>query len=125
MTGKPDPEVAQMEGAAALPRRNGELVFDALWEGRVFGMAVAMHERGYYPWREFRDLLVEEIAAADAAGDSSGYYQCFLAALERLALSRGLVSREELEARTAEYAAGARDELGEHEHEHDHGMDGG
>ena len=49
MTSKPDPEVTQMEGVEALPRKNGELTFDALWEGRVFGMAVALNDQGVYP----------------------------------------------------------------------------
>ena len=40
-----DRVVAVMEGAAALPRKNGELVFEEPWQGRVFGMAVALHEQ--------------------------------------------------------------------------------
>ncbi len=62
-----------MEGVEALPRKNGELVFDALWEGRVFGMAVALNDQGVYPWREFRDALVERIAEGDADDDRSTY----------------------------------------------------
>ena len=33
-------------GAAAPPRSNGELVFEAPWESRSFGMAVALSEPG-------------------------------------------------------------------------------
>ena len=41
----PSREIADMAGAAALPRKNGELVFDEAWQGRIFGMTVAMsHE---------------------------------------------------------------------------------
>ena len=40
----PSREIADMSGQAALPRKNGELVFDEPWQGRVFGMAVALHE---------------------------------------------------------------------------------
>ena len=36
MTMRPGPEVTGMTGAAALPRRNGELVFEAPWQGRAF-----------------------------------------------------------------------------------------
>jgi nitrile hydratase accessory protein len=115
---KPDPEVAQMEGVEALPRRNGELVFEALWEGRAFGMAVALNDQGLYPWREFRDELVSRIGAADAAAEPSTYYERFLAALESLALRRGLVSREELDVRTEAYASGERDDFEDHDHEH-------
>ena len=108
MTARPDPQVADMEGPEALPRRNGELTFEALWEGRVFGMAAALNDQGTYPWRDFRDQLVEEIAAADASGSPSSYYERFLNAFEKLVLSRGLVSQQELDARTAEYAAAER-----------------
>jgi nitrile hydratase accessory protein len=114
-----DPEVANMEGVEALPRKNGELVFDALWEGRVFGMAVALNDQGVYPWRDFRDQLVERIAEADASNDPSTYYERFLAALERLALAKGLVARDELDKRTAEYVTGERDDFPD-EHEHGH-----
>jgi nitrile hydratase accessory protein len=119
MTSRPDPEVAQMEGIEALPRKNGELVFDALWEGRIFGMAVALNDQGAYPWREFRDALVDKIAAADAAQDGSTYYQRFLEALEKLVVVKGLLTPEELEGRTAEYASGERDDFDD-DHDHAH-----
>ena len=38
---EPDREIANMPGEAALPRRNWELVFNALWEGRAFGIGKA------------------------------------------------------------------------------------
>ena len=107
-----------MEGVEALPRRNGELVFDALWEGRAFGMAVALNDQGAYPWREFRDALVQRIGAAEAGGEQSTYYERFLAAFEQVALSRGLVTRAELDLRTQEYASGERDDFEDYEHDH-------
>lgn len=118
-TGNVNPEIAQMEGPEAPPRKNGELVFDALWEGRAFGMAVTLHDQGVYPWRAFRDSLVDVIAKADAESDESPYYERFLAALEHLAVAQGLVTREELDARTAEYASGERDD-DDHDHEGHH-----
>ena len=118
MTREADPEVAEMEGVEALPRKNGELTFDALWEGRVFGMAVDLNDQGVYKWREFRDELVEEIARADTEDDGSSYYERFLAAFERLALKKGLVTLGELDARTGEYASGERDDFEEHEDHH-------
>jgi nitrile hydratase accessory protein len=108
MSVSPDQRIGQMEGAAALPRANGELVFAAPWEGRAFGVAVALFDQGMYPWRDFRDRLVAEIAAAEGAGIPSGYYERWLAALETLVLARGLVTPAELDVRTAEYLAGQR-----------------
>src|SRR5262245_37793849 len=106
--GAPDPAPADLAGDAALPRQNGELVFAAPWEGRVFGLAVALHERGLYTWDEFRDRLIAEIARADRAGDPSPYYERWLAAFERLLLDKGMLAREDLDARTTEYASGQR-----------------
>jgi nitrile hydratase accessory protein len=105
-----DRQISNMEGAAALPRSNGELVFEAPWEGRVFGVAVALNEDGAYEWREFRDRLVDEISAAETTGSSSSYYERWLASLETLVLAKGLVTESELEKRVYEYASGQRDD---------------
>lgn len=110
MSVSPDPMIANMEGVAAFPRKNGELVFDALWEGRTFGMAIALNEHGAYAWGEFRDQLIAEIKTAESKGAESSYYERFLAAFESLLISKGLISRSELEARVAEYESGERDD---------------
>jgi cobaltochelatase CobN len=108
-----DQRIEDLGDDLAVPRKNGELVFAAPWEGRVFGMAVALSDNAVYDWDAFRDRLVLEIAAAEEHGDDSGYYERWLASFERLLLETGVVSPEELDTRTAEYAAGVYDE---HEH---------
>jgi len=40
------------------PSRNGELVFQAPWEGRAFGMAVALHDAGLFTWGFSRYAVV-------------------------------------------------------------------
>src|SRR4051812_15490333 len=80
----PDRQVADMDGPSALPRKNGELVFDAAWEGRVFGLATAMHNGGLFDWNDFRDRLIDEIAEHDRQGEESPYYERWLDAFERL-----------------------------------------
>ena len=97
-----DGEIADMRGELALPRSNGELVFAAPWEGRAFGIAVALNEGGAYEWGEFQRRLADEIAAADDADDGGLYYERWLASLERLLVERGMVTREELDARMDE-----------------------
>ena len=97
-----DDRIGLMDGEAALPRKNGELVFQAPWEGRAFGVAVAMSDLGLYDWDAFRRRLVAEIGAADGRGDQSTYYERWVAALESLVLERGFVAPAELEHRTAE-----------------------
>lgn len=108
-----DGRVEDLSDSLAVPRKNGELVFEAPWEGRVFGMAVAMSEGQCYAWDAFRDRLAAEIAAAEEHQDDSGYYERWLASFERLLLDTGVLSAEELDARTAEFATGIYDE---HEH---------
>src|SRR2546422_4088041 len=83
-----DREVALMGGETALPRRNGELVFEAPWQGRAFGMALGVVQRLGIPWREFQQRLIAEIGARPGAP----YYDCWLAALQRLAVARGVTA---------------------------------
>ncbi len=103
--------VAAMEGASALPRKNGELVFEEPWQGRVFGMAVALHEQGSYEWEEFRQVLITQIAAAESRGGSFAYYEIWLATFEELLASKGLVAPEELDETTYQFEFGERDEV--------------
>ncbi|MDP8921354.1 MAG: nitrile hydratase accessory protein [Chloroflexota bacterium] len=111
MTATPDRQIADMAGPGALPRKNGELVFEDVWEGRVFGLATAMYQRRRFEWDEFRDRLIEEIAHADAHGEASSYYERWLSAFERLLVDKGLLSRDELAARLADFEAGRRDDV--------------
>ena len=108
-----DRQIATMEAQIALPRENGELVFQAPWEARAFGLAVALNQQDLYEWREFSAGLAATIAAADQNNDPSSYYTRWIASLEELVIARGLLSREQLDAKTAEYAANIDDE---HEH---------
>ena len=111
MSSPADRGISGMTGAAALPRKNGELVFEAPWESRAFGLAVAMNERGVCDWTDLRDVLVAETADGERHGGPDGYYERWLRALERLALDRGLVTPAELEARTAACAEAGPDDV--------------
>ena len=110
--------IAQMPGNAALPRRNGELVFDAPWESRAFGMAVALHNAGAFEWQEFQRHLIDDIAAWERAHgqelSSWNYYQRWLSALETLLLEKGLCSEDEMQEMLANI--GARSSEDEHLH---------
>ena len=106
--------VTTMAGAAALPRKNGELVFEAPWEGRAFGIAVALNEAGAFEWEAFRQRLIAEIEGPEH-DDGSRYYERWLASLERVLLDGGVISASELAARADQLAA-----ADEHEHDHDH-----
>jgi nitrile hydratase accessory protein len=111
--------VLEVDGAAAPPRANGELVFAEPWESRAFGMAVTLAEAGLFTWDEFRDSLVDRVAAWEAdhaPGEEYRYYRCWLAALEDRVVAAGAldaVAVAERSARLAERPAG-----------HDHADDG-
>ncbi|HEY2664083.1 MAG TPA: nitrile hydratase accessory protein [Candidatus Binataceae bacterium] len=87
---------ADANGPAAIPRRNGEPVFNEPWESRAFGMAVGLCERGLFEWDEFRDHLITEISSADARQEESTYYERFLRALEHLMIEKRICSDEEI-----------------------------
>ena len=76
-------------------------------------LAVALNEQDLYEWREFSAELAATIAATEQNNDPSSYYARWVASLKELVIARGLISREQLDARTAEYAAGIHDD-------HDH-----
>src|SRR5438132_12663546 len=97
----PDPRLTTMDEQVALPRKNGELVFAAPWEARAFGLAVALNEAGVYPWRDFSQGLAAETAALEQHGVQVSYNERGLETLEKLAIARGLVTPEEVDARTA------------------------
>jgi nitrile hydratase accessory protein len=106
-----DREVADLKGSAAMPRKNGELVFNQPWEGRAFGLALALRELSPYPWEAFRERLEREIAQADPDQDGSHYYERWVGAFERLLADEDLVGAEELERRAHEYREGLREEV--------------
>jgi len=79
-------EVRAMAGPAAPPRQNGELVFDAPWQGRVFAMAVGLVDRLGLEWDEFRKRLM----AAIEEDPERPYYESWTVALEALVADQGL-----------------------------------
>ncbi|WP_369249981.1 nitrile hydratase accessory protein [Streptomyces sp. R41] len=112
-----------IEGPAAPPRSNGELVFAEPWESRAFGMAVSLHEAGAFTWPQFQASLIARIAAwepAPAQQEPYDYYKFWLAALEDVLVDLRAVSREEVDARTHALARrpSGHDHRDDHDHEH-------
>jgi nitrile hydratase accessory protein len=89
-------DVAYMDGESALPRDNGELLFDAPWQARAVALAVALVQEAGLPWDAFRLRLIEAIDA----GPDRPYYESWAAALESLVLHQGLCSESALDAAT-------------------------
>ncbi len=87
------------------PRKNGELVFDAPWEGRSFGLALALHEQGLFDWEEFRQRLISGITA----NPTDDYYEQWLRALVSLLVDKRILTHEELTARVQEFGSSERE----------------
>ena len=97
------------------PMANGEVLFEEPWQGRVFGMAVALQESGIFTWSEFQASLIEVVGAWDRDAETTDpyeYYDHFQSALDALLASKAVVSRVDLQTRTTAFA--------ERPHGHDH-----
>lgn len=105
-----------LEGAGAPPRANGELVFAAPWEGRLFGVTMTLVEAGMLPWADFQAALVAEIdrweASHDLETEPYSYYERWLEAFEAILDEQDLLSLRALAAKA--------EELAQRPHGHDH-----
>ena len=119
------------DGPAAPPRTNGEIVFDAPWQSRAFGVAAALAEAGRLTWPDFQAALIERVAEADRTGLDTGapdgYWRCWLDALGAIAVASGAIDGGAWDQRATEFAqrpAGHDHDHGDHDHHghehHDH-----
>jgi hypothetical protein len=91
VTEQQSPSVSEQRSPAAseqlslsgldLPRRNGELAFDAPWQSRVFALAATVVDHAFAGNREpFRQQLIKAIAAEP----DRPYWESWTTALETL-----------------------------------------
>ena len=116
------PVELDVDGTAAPPRANGELVFAEPWESRIFGVTLSLCQAGYFEWSAFQRELIAAIASweSDHAPDTTyRYYACWLEALESLLEQCDVVERAQIRARVAEHLT--RPAGHDHDHDHDHG----
>jgi nitrile hydratase accessory protein len=99
---------SDLEGAVSPPRDNGEIVFAAPWERRVFGITIALCRSGGGDWENFRGRLIARIAE----DEQRPYWESWAAALEDLLNGSGAVGTPELDARQEKFLA--------RPHGHDH-----
>jgi hypothetical protein len=82
-------DLLDVDGVAAPPRRNGELVFEAPWQSRVFGLCAAVVETCFDGDREpFRQQLI----AAIGEDPDRPYWDSWTIALEALVAEAGLLT---------------------------------
>lgn len=96
------PVKLDVDGPAAPPRSNGELVFSQPWQARIFGVTVALSEAGRFEWRAFQRELIAAVERAERqhkSGAEFPYYDCWLEALQSLLGDLSLVSSRDLAER--------------------------
>jgi len=107
-------------GLGALPRSNGELAFDAPWQGRLFGLVVHLCQAGAFEWDEFKVHLIAAIedSGIDDTRDPAVYYRQFGNAFCRLAEEKEFFDSSLLDVRAD--AEARRLAHADHDHDHDH-----
>ncbi len=95
------------DGPSAPPRANGELIFDAPWQSRAFGIAAALVEDGRLDWPQFQAALIETVPHHE------NYWDAWLVSLVDLTETNDLIAPSSLVLRTTE--------LFERPAGHDHG----
>ena len=86
---------ADLEGPISAPRTTGRSVFEAPWEQRVFGLAVALCRSQTCDWESFRQRLIRHITDdADLP-----YWQNWALALEDVLAETSIVTPSELDVR--------------------------
>jgi nitrile hydratase accessory protein len=93
-----------VEGPAASPRSNGELVFAEPWESRAFAMAVALSEAGVFTWREFHKALIARIECHRDTSSEWCYYEHWLGALEDVLARQDAAAADDVRARATQLA---------------------
>ena len=79
-------------------------MFAEPWEAQAFAMAVKLHEAGVFTWGEWAQTLGAELRSSP----ERPYYESWLAALERLAEAKGLMTAEERLDRKAAWERAAK-----------------
>ena len=106
------PDRAALAAAVpGLPRDADGPVFDEPWQAQAFAMALKLHERGLFTWKEWAATLSEEIERAQGAGDpdtGATYYHHWLAALEKLVIIKGVETAGALSERKDAWDRAAR-----------------
>ncbi|EJZ18151.1 hypothetical protein RCCGEPOP_27079 [Rhizobium sp. Pop5] len=68
----------------------GDPVFPEPWAAEAFAMTVHLHEKGLFSWGEWAETLSRQLHQPGRAEDGSDYFDCWVAALSELLVSRGV-----------------------------------
>lgn len=87
-------QAEHMAGPEAMPRRDGEPVFDEPWQGRVAAVAIETVASLGLSWEAFRERLI----AAIQADPHRHYYESWLVALEGLVVDQGVAAPTQIDS---------------------------
>jgi nitrile hydratase len=89
-----------LRGVGPIEVEPDEPVFHSVWEGRTFGIAVAIG-KGLFSVDEFRYAME---CMPPVGYVSVGYYGRWISGLERILVQNGVLTDDEIDARTREFA---------------------
>ena len=92
-------DMGGMHGFGAIPGQEGREPFHTKWEGRMFGMMLALGSHGVH---EPGGLRAAQESMDPASYLATGYFERWLQVTERALLDKGFLTLEELDRRTAE-----------------------
>lgn len=81
---------------------DGDPVFAEPWEARAFGLVVGAFDQGKFDWKDFQQLLVEEIRHSESQAESRPYYLNWAIAAEKLFETLGDLEQGDIDQRVAE-----------------------
>lgn len=110
---RPEDDVAEALAGTPIEVAEGGPTFEAPWQARAFGVAVALCEREEFDLGTFQARFAERIDDLDPESMQDDveatYYEQWLDCLEEVLLEAGVVEESELAARATEFTEGERD----------------
>lgn len=94
----------KLHDSANLPKDDDGPVFAEPWEAQAFAMAVKLNEAGVFGWAEWAETLGAELRVTP----ERPYYECWLAALEKLVEAKGMMTAPERLSRIDAWDRAAR-----------------
>lgn len=84
---------------AALEAAQPEPAFAEPWQARAFAIAILASNQGCFTWSEWTHALSRELRRVSDVGErqvETGYFDCWLAALQSLLVGKGAIAQGEL-----------------------------
>jgi nitrile hydratase accessory protein len=107
---KPSGELSRLRELGSLPRQNGEVIFEAPWQSRTFGLVAGLTHVGVCDWGEFqgrisavavRDETWDDLSVGESPHQVEKYYERWVSALEQILISQGTITHDDLDRRVA------------------------